>query len=204
MSLFSLLTSVVMQNAFSRENTINFDAIPVMNDFVNDIHGVLSIEQEFGLNKKLEALKNKSGAEFVILVIKSTSGEKLSYYTFRAMDAWDLAHAGRSITVFMTIDAEDASFFIGTRPAIQHVLPDVLVQRICDETIAPHWRSSEWFDGINAGVADLIAILEQEEIENGPIAMKIQLSVRTWIILGLLLFAFVYTLIYFVRGDETE
>ena len=204
LSLFSLLISGAMQNVFSRENTINFDAIPVMNNFVNDLHGVLTIEQEFGLNKKLEALKKGSGAEFVILVIKSTSGEKLSHYTFRAMDAWDQDHGGRSITVLMTINAEDASFFIGTRPAIQYVLPDAIVQRICDETIGPHWRSSEWFEGINAGVAELINILEQEKIINGPIAKKIQLTTRNWIILSLLLIGFIYALIYFVRSDDTE
>ena len=204
LSLFSLLISGVKQNVFSGESTINFSAIPVMNNFVNDLQGVLSIEQEYGLNKKLEALKNGSGAEFVILVIKSTFGEKLSHYTFRAMDAWDQDHDGRSITVFMTINAEDASFFIGTRPTIQHVLPDAIVQRICDETIGPHWRSSEWFQGINAGVEELIDILEHEDIINGPITKKIQLTERDWIILGLLLMGLIYTLIYFVRSDDSE
>ena len=204
LSLFSLLISDVKQNVFSGESTINFSAIPVMNNFVNDLQGVLSIEQEYGLNKKLEALKNGSGAEFVILVIKSTFGEKLSHYTFRAMDAWDQDHDGRSIAVFMTINAEDASFFIGTRPTIQHVLPDAIVQRICDKTIGPHWRSSEWFQGINAGVEELIDILEHEDIINGPITKKIQLTEGDWIILGLLLMGLIYTLIYFVRSDDSE
>lgn len=194
--IFSILISGAMQNVFSRENNTNFDTIPVMNDFVTDLHGVFTIKQEFGLNKKLEGLKNRSGAEFVILVIKSTSGEKLNHYTFRAMDVWDQGHDGRSITAFMTINAEDASFFIGTRPAIQHVLPDAIVQRICDETITPYWRSSEWFEGIDAGVADLIDILEQENIVNGPIAKKGQLTVRNWVILSLLLIGFIYTLVY--------
>lgn len=204
MSLFSLLISGVKQNAFSVESTINFSVIPPMNNFVNDLHGVLSIEQEYGLNKKLEALKNGSGTEFIILVVKNTFGEKLNHYTLRAMDAWDENHYGRSITVFMTINAEDTSFFIGTRPTIQHVLPDAIVQRICDETIGPHWRSSEWFQGINAGVEELIDILEHEDIMNGPIIKKIQLTEREWIILGLLLMGLIYTLIYFVRSDDSE
>lgn len=206
LSLFSLLLLIsgARQNIFSGESTINFSAIPVMNNFVNDLHGVLSIEQEYELNKKLEASKNGSGAEFVILVIKNTFGEKLSHYTFRAMDAWDQDHYGRSITVFMTINAEDTSFFIGTRPTIQHVLPNAIVQRICDETIGPHWRSSEWFQGINAGVEELIDILEHEDIINGPVTKKIQLTERDWIILGLLLMGLIYTLINFVRSDNSE
>ena len=202
--LLLLLISGTNSKAFFKDSSVNFSAVPVMDGFVNDYHGVLSITQKIELNKKLEMLKNKSGVEFVILIVPSTSGEKIRHYTFRAMDVWDQAHNDRLITVFMTIDGEDASFFIGTRPSIQYLLPDVLVQFICDEKIWPYWQSSEWFKGIDAGVNELIDILEHEDIANGAVENKRSLTVREWTVLCLLLIGYIYTLIYFVMRNNRE
>ncbi|MDH5388010.1 MAG: TPM domain-containing protein [Gammaproteobacteria bacterium] len=198
-----LLISGINSQAFFGDSSVNFSDIPAMDEFVNDYQGVLSIVQKIELNKKLETLKDKTGVEFVILIVPSTSGEKIRHYTFRAMDAWDQAHNGRSIAVFMTIDGEEGSFFIGTRPSIQYLLPDVLVEFICDEKICPYWRSSEWFDGIDVGVNELINILERADIAKDVVENKRLLTVREWIVLSLLMIGCIYTLICFViRGSR--
>lgn len=201
--LSSLLISIYL-NVFSDQSATYDAAIPAMHESVNDLHGVLTIQQKLGLIKKLEVLKNRNGAEVVVLIVPTTSGEPIRNYTLRAMDAWEQNHSGRNITVLMAINSEDASYFVGTSPAIQHVLPDARVQGICDAKVEPHWRSAQWFEGINAGISEVITIVEQENFVNSPVAKQTQLNVRNWLIWGLLLTSFTYALIYFVRWRRSS
>ncbi len=141
-------------------------AIPDTDNAVNDYHGVLTIQQKSDLTKNIDTLREQNGAEIVVLVVSSVFGEAINQYTFHAMEAWERDHRDRFITVFMVVNAEDASYFIGTSPAIQHVLPDEKVTAIADEIISPYWVNAQWYEGIDAGVSEIINIVEQEAIVN--------------------------------------
>ncbi|MCW8956597.1 MAG: TPM domain-containing protein [Gammaproteobacteria bacterium] len=200
----SILIASININASAEQGTAYYAAIPAMHESVNDKHGVLTIQQKLELTRKLEALNEQNGAEVVVLIVSSTSGESLRNYTFRAMNVWEQDHDGRPITVLMTINAEDASYFIGTSPAIQHVLPDNVVQGICVEKVDPYWHRSKWFEGIDAGLSDIVGIVEKESFVNSSIAIPLNMKTRDWIILGLVFTGFFYTLIYFIRWRRSS
>ena len=204
LSLLLLLLIGNDLNVVTDQGAVYDAAIPTMQEPVNDLHGVLTIHQKLGLIKKIELLKRKNGAEVVVLIVPTTSGEPLSNYTFRAMDAWEKNHNRKHITVLMVINSQDASYFIGTSPMIQHVLPDTKVQSLSDAKVEPYWRSSQWFEGINAGISEIINIIDKEELVNNPVAEQAQLKVRDLLIFGLVLTGFIYALVYFVRWRRSS
>lgn len=178
--------------------------IPETYSLVNDLIGHLSIEQQYNLGRKLSELENHNGTQIILLIVPTTGEEGIEAYSLRVVEAWQPGHNGESTAVLFAIDASNASFYIRTGPAVAGALPDALVRRIWMKHLDPHWRRGEWFEGIDATIDAMIAVLRKEETAPPQWITFYSLTPRGWAGMSLILLALVYTVFHLTKWLRTR
>jgi uncharacterized membrane protein YgcG len=143
--------------------------LPRIKQLVNDYTGVLTLKEASLLEKKLDRLEQRNGTQIVLLIIPSTGDEPMFDYNLRAFRTWDPGHNGQGNGVLFTIALLDGQWRISTGNGIQGALPDALIRRVMQDTIAPIWaRAADGFDheqvykALDAGLEVLVSHAQQE------------------------------------------
>lgn len=120
--------------------------------FVNDRAGVLDGTTAARLEAFLDQLKNKTGAEFAVLVVRSTAPADPDDYKVRVFERWGLGRRGEDNGLLMLVALEERAVRFETGYGLEGVLPDGLESRIFRELMAPEFRKGDYSAGIVAGV----------------------------------------------------
>lgn len=173
--------------------------IPETYSLVNDQIHLLTIEQNYALNDKLSELENHNGTQIILLIVPDTGDEGIDAYSLRVAEAWNPGHNGDSTAVLFAIDAAKGTFYIRTGGAIAGALPDVLVRRIWTQNLEPHWQRQEWFEGIDATIDAMIAVLSKEETAPPDWVITWSLTPRGWAGMGLIALALLYSAFHLMK-----
>lgn len=136
--------------------------IPERYTLVNDYHGVLPFAKGQEIVEKLRALERRNGTQIVLLIVPSTGNEGVAAYSLRAAEKWDIGNNGQGNGVLFLIDAR-GYFYIRTGPGISGALPDVMIRRIWEKNIKPHWQRHEFVEGIDEAIDTMIAVANGED-----------------------------------------
>lgn len=127
-------------------------AIPEPVGFVNDHAGKLDEETTAKLEAFLDQLKQKTGAEFAVLIMPTTAPTSPSEYKVAVFQKWGLGKKGEDNGLLMLIAIEEREVRFETGYGLEGVLPDGLQSRIFREEMAPRFREGDWSGGVVAGV----------------------------------------------------
>ena len=126
--------------------------IPAAVGFVNDRAGKLDETTRARLEAFLDQLKQKTGAEFAVLIVPTTSPEEPSEYKVRVFQRWGLGKKGEDNGLLMLVAIREREVRFETGYGLEGTLPDGLQSRIFREDMAPHFRQGDWAGGVTAGV----------------------------------------------------
>jgi len=137
--------------------------IPRLISGINDPDRLLDAERVADLNKKLAAYERSKDTRFVILVARDIAREKKMQYAERAMATWR-AGGGKSPVVVMVVIANREAWIVehGTKLEFSDA------QRIVFETIDPALKARGIASGIEAGMSQLISVLEGTPLPPPP------------------------------------
>jgi uncharacterized protein len=127
-------------------------AIPAPVGFVNDVAGVLDEPARAQLEALLDQLKQKTGAEFALLTVKTTAPLDPTEYKERVFRSWKLGRQGEDNGLLLLVALEEHRITFETGYGLEGVLPDGLEARIIREEMTPRFRSGDMAGGITAGV----------------------------------------------------
>jgi uncharacterized membrane protein YgcG len=144
--------------------------IPESHALINDFAGSLSIEQRHKLVKKIRSLVEHNGAQVILVILPSTGSESVREYTWRIVKKWSPTLHPNDI--LFVINAENASFFIVTGPAIAGVYPDIKVGRLIRHKIVPYLKEGRWNEGVDLAVDELISAAKEMPADTVPIKVK--------------------------------
>jgi len=115
------------------------DIPPKPTAWVTDNAGILTAEQRQSLNEKLEALKQKTGAEFLVMIFPSLDGEDVVGYTNRVAEQWKVKDdKGLMLFVF----PNDRKMYIQVGYGLEPVITDAYSSRVYRETLVPARNSA--------------------------------------------------------------
>ncbi len=104
------------------------DKLPKQNGHINDFGEVLDVATKGRLEKVLDNLKERSGIDFVVVIVKSAGAEDLYDYSLRIANDWNIgAPAGANRSVLLVIAADTRKFFTQATRLARRVLPDGLI-----------------------------------------------------------------------------
>jgi uncharacterized protein len=133
--------------------------VPRLQARVTDLAGVLTPEQVSSLEGQLKALEESDSTQIAVLIIPSLEGEALDDYSIRVATAWKLGQKGRDNGALLIIAMKERKVRIEVGYGLEPTLTDAKCFLIIQNEILPHFRSGQFYEGIEAGVTGIIQVV---------------------------------------------
>ncbi|UCF98361.1 MAG: TPM domain-containing protein [Spirochaetaceae bacterium] len=130
--------------------------VPPLSAPVTDLAGLLSAEQAEQLNDLLLEYEAETSNQFAVLIIPSLSGENLESYSIEVAATWALGQADKDNGLLLLVALKERRLRIEVGYGLEGVLTDAFCGRVIDNTIVPYFKNEQYFEGISAGLLELI------------------------------------------------
>jgi uncharacterized protein len=139
-------------------------AVPPLRARVTDLTGTLSAEQVAALEQKLQAFEARKGSQIAVLIVPTTDDEDIAGFGIRVAEAWKLGRKGVDDGAILIVAKDDHRMRIETGYGLEGVMPDAIAGRIVRDTIGPHFKQGDYYGGIDAGVDQMLRIVDGEPL----------------------------------------
>ena len=162
LSLSLLLSAVPV---FSQDvPTVGETAIPALKSRVTDLTGTLGSEQQRSLEAKLAAFEQRKGSQLALLIVATTGNETIEQFGIRAAEQWQLGRKGTDDGLLLIVAKADRTLRIEIGYGLEGVIPDAIAKRVISETIVPRFKTGDFAGGIDAGMTQLMALVDGEAL----------------------------------------
>jgi uncharacterized protein len=143
--------------------------IPKLTARVTDLTGTLTAEQQSALEQKLAAFEAAKGSQLAVLIVPTTHPEEIEQYSIRVVDAWRLGRGvvgGKRVDdgALLLVAKGDHRLRIEVGYGLEGVLTDAMSNRIISETITPAFREGNFYEGIDAGLDQMMKLIQGEPL----------------------------------------
>lgn len=138
------------------------DSFPAYRGFVNDFANLLEPADHQKLNALVGAVEQKTGAEIVVVTLKSTKPYNVEDYAIRLAEKWQIGKADKDNGLLFLVAAEDRKMAILTGYGLEGAIPDAEATRVRLRIITPYFKREEYSKGILAGTIALVDLTAQE------------------------------------------
>ncbi|TNE61207.1 MAG: TPM domain-containing protein [Bacteroidetes bacterium] len=162
--------------------------------FVHDYAGWLTSSEKASLEAKLQRYNDSTSTQIVVMIRPDIGDYDRSSYAFELGERWGVGQKGKDNGLIVLIKSEppDRGVFIATGYGLEGALPDITASRIIRRTMLPYFREEQYYQGINAGLDDVIKALAGEYTNDQKQGNK---KVGLIFLLGFLIFLFFVILI---------
>ena len=139
-------------------------AIPNLSQHVTDLTATLNAEQIAALETKLAAFEAKKGSQIAVLLLPTTQPEDIAAFGIRVADVWKIGRKNIDDGVILIIAKDDRKSRLEVGRGLEGVIPDAIAKRVLAETIRPYFKNGDYAGGVDAGVTQLIGLIEGETL----------------------------------------
>jgi uncharacterized protein len=139
-------------------------ALPKLEARVTDLTGTLTASQQSVLEEKLAAFEARKGSQIAVLILPTTAPEDIAQFGVRLLEDWKLGRKGVDDGAALIVAKDDRAVRIEVQYGLEGVLTDALSSRIINETIVPLFKEGDFAGGINAGVDQMLKVVDGEPL----------------------------------------
>ena len=139
-------------------------AVPDYSRRVIDLTATLSTEQLAALENKLAAFEASKGSQIAVLIVPTTEPEDIAQFGIRVAEAWKTGRAKVDDGVILIVAKNDRKLRVEVGYGLEGAIPDAIAKRVISETITPYFKAGDFFGGIDAGVTQLMGLIEGESL----------------------------------------
>jgi uncharacterized protein len=139
-------------------------AVPPLTGRVTDLTGTLSGGAVTRIEAKLVNLEASKGSQIAVLIVPTTQPEEIEQFGIRVEDAWKLGRKGVDDGAYLIVAKNDRRVRIEVGYGLEGALPDAIANRIITETITPHFKAGDYDGGVEAGVDQMISVVNGEPL----------------------------------------
>lgn len=147
-------------------------SIPDLTAPVVDTTGTLSSGFSAQLAEQLRAFEARKGSQVAVLVTHTTQPETIEQFGIRVADSWKLGRKKIDDGVILIIAVQDRTLRIEVGYGLEGALNDATSKRIIDEHIVPQLRAGKVEAGIQAGVDQIMRVIDGETLPPPPVTSK--------------------------------
>ncbi len=137
-------------------------ARPSPPQLVNDLAGLLSLQQQRMLERKLVSYNDSTSTQIAVVIERTIEGDDIFDYTYRLAEAWGIGQRDKDNGVLIFVAAEDRQLRILTGYGVEGFLPDAMAKRIVDDVIVPQFRNGKYYEGLNNATTTIIRLSKGE------------------------------------------
>jgi uncharacterized protein len=138
--------------------------IPKLSSRVTDLTGTLSPTQVETLESKLAAFEVKKGSQIAVLMVPTTQPSEIEEFGIEVADLWKLGREKSDDGLILIVAKDDRKVRLEVYDGLEGVIPDAIAKRIGTETIAPFFKKDDYYGGINAGIDQIMSLIENEPL----------------------------------------
>ncbi len=143
--------------------------MPALRARVTDLTGTLDAAARSRIEAKLADLEKRKGAQIAVLMVATTAPEAIEDYSIRVAEAWKIGRGvvnGKHVDdgAILVIAKNDRRMRVEVGYGLEGAIPDAYAKRVIDGTIAPRFRQGDFAGGVEAGVDDLIKLVNGETL----------------------------------------
>jgi uncharacterized protein len=146
--------------------------VPKLSARVTDLTGTLTAEQQATLEDKLRAFEARKGAQIAVLVVATTEPEDIVNYSYRVAHNWKLGRPKIDDGALLIVAKDDRELRIEVGRALEGQLTDLTAHRIISDTIVVLFRQGDFYGGINAGLDQIIRVVDGETLPPPDLAWQ--------------------------------
>lgn len=142
--------------------------VPELSSRVTDLTGTLSTDQVAELESKLAAFEAQKGSQIAVLIVPTTQPKDIAEFGIEVADLSAIGRKGIDDGVILIVAKDDRKLRLEVGYGLEGVIPDAIAKRIIEETITPHFKEGDYVGGIDAGVVQLMKLIEGEALPAPP------------------------------------
>lgn len=138
--------------------------IPDLTHRVTDLTATLSDQQSMALENRLAAFEANKGSQIAVLIIPTTQPEDIAQFGIRVAEAWKIGRKNVDDGVILIVAKEDRKLRLEVGYGLEGAIPDAIAKRVIAETITPFFKKGDFAGGIEAGITQLMQLIEGETL----------------------------------------
>ncbi|BBP04979.1 lipoprotein [Sulfuriferula plumbiphila] len=139
-------------------------AVPALKAHVTDLTDTLTSAQVASLEQQLSDFEKRKGSQLAVLIVPTVAPEAIEQYAIRVAETWKLGRKGVDDGVLLLVAKNDHALRIEVGYGLEGVIPDAIAKRVIAETIVPHFKQNDFAGGIQAGVDQIIRLIDGEAL----------------------------------------
>jgi uncharacterized protein len=139
-------------------------AVPDLTRRVTDLTATLSADQVAALESKLAAFEAQQGSQIAVLLVPTTAPEDIAQFGIRVAEQWKIGREKVDDGVILVVARDDRKLRLEVGYGLEGAIPDAIARRVIAETITPRFRAGDYYGGIDAGVQQMMRLIEGEPL----------------------------------------
>jgi uncharacterized protein len=139
-------------------------AVPELSRRVTDLTATLSTEQVGAIENNLAAFEAQKGSQIAVLIVPTTQPEDIAQFGIRVAEQWKIGREKIDDGVILILAKDDRSLRLEVGYGLEGAIPDAVAKRVIAETITPYFKAGDFYGGIEAGVTQLMRLIEGESL----------------------------------------
>ncbi|MCA1926253.1 MAG: TPM domain-containing protein, partial [Thiobacillus sp.] len=139
-------------------------AVPDLVRRVTDLTATLSAEQIATLENQLATFEARNGSQIAVLILPTTAPEDIAQFGIRVAERWKIGRARIDDGVILIVAKDDRKLRLEVGYGLEGAIPDAVAKRVIAETITPYFKAGDIYGGIEAGVTQLMRVIEGEPL----------------------------------------
>jgi uncharacterized protein len=186
---------------FAQQDKKLFPDKPTPAVYVHDYAGWLAPQEISALEQKIRAYHDSTTTQIVVMIRPDIGDYDKSSYAFELGNRWGIGRSDKDNGVVMLIktQAPERGIFIATGYGTEGALPDITAGMIIRNTMGPYFRQQQYYQGINAGVDDIIQALSGEFKAEPSKPLSTGEAIFIVLFIGLIFFLVVGGIVYRLR-----
>lgn len=139
-------------------------AVPELSRRVTDLTATLDAGQVAALENKLAAFETQKGSQIAVLIVPTTQPEDIAQFGIRVADQWKIGRKKIDDGVILIVAKNDRTLRLEVGYGLEGAIPDAIAKRVIAETITPYFKAGDFYGGIDAGVQQVMRLIEGEPL----------------------------------------
>ncbi|MDI6808336.1 MAG: TPM domain-containing protein [Candidatus Eisenbacteria bacterium] len=139
------------------------EEVPRPVGFVDDFAGVIPEETKARMEAISCELEEKTGAELVVVTVKTTGGIEIHDYSVDLFMKWGIGKKGKDNGLLLVAAIEDKKLWIKTGYGLEDVIPDAIASQIYRNILRPSFREGDYGGGLLSAVNVIAARIAKQE-----------------------------------------
>ncbi len=134
--------------------------IPYLTGRVTDNAGILSDEAIRSISARLKAHEDKTTNQIAVLTVETLGGASIEDYAFEVFTAWKLGRKEQDNGLLIIVAPAEHRVRIEVGYGLEGFMNDGLAGGIIRNTLTPYFKKGEYDVGLEAGVKEILFLLE--------------------------------------------